>query len=83
MGARFRKVAECCHPSTVSVISDGLERVICEDCGDVSFRYESWVSGEVARSDFPRHTEDRFLKKLIGLTEEDNIEVSSFSAELK
>lgn len=45
---------DCSHKLTVSVISDGLERVICEECGHVSIRYESMISGDIRRSQFKR-----------------------------
>lgn len=45
---------DCRHQSTVSVISDGLEEVICEDCGHVSIRYESMIQHDLKRSQFTR-----------------------------
>ena len=48
---------DCSHPSTVSVITGGVERVICEDCGDVTLRYESMICGDVTRSQFSRRTD--------------------------
>jgi hypothetical protein len=40
--------------STVTVIAYGLERVICEDCGHVTVRYESMIARDVERSMFSR-----------------------------
>ena len=34
-----RRITECGHPSTISTITAGLERVVCESCGHVSVRY--------------------------------------------
>lgn len=48
---------DCAHPVTVSVIADGLERVVCEDCGQVTIRYESMISGDVKRSQFSRRAD--------------------------
>lgn len=48
---------DCAHPRTVSVIADGLERVICEDCGLLTIRYESMISGDVRRSQFSRRAD--------------------------
>ena len=79
MEHKFRRVAECTHQTTVSVISEGLERVICEDCGNVSFRYEYAVSDDIARENFARRAEDGILRKLIEMTAQENIEVASFS----
>jgi hypothetical protein len=39
------------------VVSNGLERVICEDCGHISIRYESMISGDVHRSMFSREAD--------------------------
>ena len=53
----------CSHENSISVISLGLERVICEDCGDVTVRYSSAISGDVVRSQFARQS--GFLHKLL------------------
>ncbi len=50
----YRKIAACSHQNTVTVVSAGLERIICEDCGDVTVRYESMISGDLDRSKFSR-----------------------------
>lgn len=50
---------DCTHEVTVTVISNGLERVICEQCGHISIRYESMISGDVTRSQFPRRADER------------------------
>jgi len=34
-----RRIDECKHTSTISTITAGLERVVCESCGHVSVRY--------------------------------------------
>lgn len=47
----------CSHESTVSVISAGLERVICEECGNISVRYESMIRHDVDRSQFTRQAD--------------------------
>lgn len=38
----------------MTVVTDGMERVICEDCGDVTITFESTSSGDLARSKFSR-----------------------------
>lgn len=53
-----RRVDQCHHLSTVQVISGGLERVVCEDCGHVTVRYESMISGNVQRSMFSRRADE-------------------------
>ena len=52
-----RNQRECLHVSTVTVVGGGLERVVCEDCCDVTVRYESMISGDVDRSQFSRKTD--------------------------
>lgn len=48
------KFGECSHDSTVTVITAGLELVVCEGCGSVTVRYESAISGDARRSQFAR-----------------------------
>lgn len=55
---------DCVHDETVSVIADGLERVICEQCGHVTVRYESMISGDVERSQFPRRADERARRSI-------------------
>ena len=55
----FRRIAVCKHDVTVSVIFDGIEGVVCENCADLTFRYESMISGDVDRSKFARDADQR------------------------
>jgi hypothetical protein len=55
----YRRVAKCRHEQTISVISDGVEREICEDCGNVTIRYESMIEGSVQRSAFSRKADEQ------------------------
>lgn len=48
---------DCRHLSTVNVISDGLEEVICEDCGHVTVRYETMIRHDLERSQFTRRAD--------------------------
>ena len=50
----YRKIAACSHQNTVTVVSAGLERIICEDCSNTTIRYESMISGDLDRSKFSR-----------------------------
>ena len=54
------------------MISDGVEMVVCEQCGDVTVRYESMIRADLSREDFARHLDDRFLKKLLDIIEEED-----------
>jgi len=51
-GSRARQ--ECLHNANVTVVSTGWERVICEGCGHLSFRYLAELDGKVDRSRFVR-----------------------------
>ena len=64
MGAKvnvwYRKVAVCRHELSVSVISDGLEKEICEGCGNVTIRYESVIDdGSIDRNVFARDADSK------------------------
>ena len=48
---------ECDHSETVTVRNSGLERTVCEKCGNVSFKALEGLSGTVRRSQFGRLTE--------------------------
>ena len=48
------KFGGCSHDSTVTVVTAGLELVVCEGCGDITVRYESAISGDAKRSQFAR-----------------------------
>ena len=50
----YRKIADCSHQSTVTVVTGGMGRVICEACGDVTIKSESMISGDLDRSKFSR-----------------------------
>lgn len=48
------RIRHCSHEESISVIAGGLERVICEDCGDVTIRYESMIASDISRGQFAR-----------------------------
>lgn len=54
---RSRDRQECLHTFNMTVVSAGLERVICEACGHLSFRYLATLSGKVDRSRFEREVD--------------------------
>ena len=62
LGMNDRRTTTCSHQSTVSVVTGGLERVICEYCGDVTVRYESMISGDINRLQFSRKAEKTAAK---------------------
>ena len=52
-----RNKADCSHQSTVNGVTGGPERVVCEDCGDVTVRDESMISRDIDRSMFSREAD--------------------------
>ena len=36
------------------MITSGVERVVCENCGLITDRYESFIEGDIDRSKFAR-----------------------------
>lgn len=57
LGVFNRRRQECLHDEIVTVVSTGLERVICEGCGHLSFRYLAELSSEIDRSRFGREVD--------------------------
>jgi len=50
--------ASCEHSKTVAVISTGIERIVCESCGNVSFMFLDDMTDQIDRDMFAR-TVDR------------------------
>ena len=48
---------ECTHTFNMSVVSAGLERIICGSCGHLSFRYLAELNGTIDRSRFLREVD--------------------------
>lgn len=68
----LERTVDCDHHSTISAIQSGLERVVCEDCGDVTVRYQSTISGKPTRDQFARHADELFLKKLLAVVAQED-----------
>lgn len=49
-----KKQEVCEHLSSISVRSGGIERLICETCGHVSFEFAESTLSEVERQRFAR-----------------------------
>lgn len=49
--------AKCEHASTITVRNAGIERTVCETCGQVSINAEEGLSGTASRSQFERVVE--------------------------
>ncbi len=56
-GQMFQKIRPCRHPSTIAVTTSGLERRVCEACGNVTVKYEFSISGDARRENFARVSE--------------------------
>lgn len=55
--SKNRDRQECLHTANMTVVSAGLERVICEVCGHLSFRCLAELTGKVERSRFLREVD--------------------------
>jgi hypothetical protein len=64
-----RRTAECRHSATVSVISGGLEREICEACGNVTLKYDASITGTPDRSRFARKADKIAARRAAHLAE--------------
>ncbi|HLF42662.1 MAG TPA: hypothetical protein VJA46_03925 [Acidimicrobiia bacterium] len=52
---RARQAAKVCpHTETLTTTTGGLERIVCESCGHLSFQYPEVMSGPVHRRWFAR-----------------------------
>lgn len=45
---------KCAHSETVAIISAGIERILCESCGNVSFMFLDDRADEIDRDMFAR-----------------------------
>lgn len=57
MFSKKARRAECEHRNIVTVRNAGIERTVCEACGNVSLRGLEGLSGSVSRSQFERESE--------------------------
>lgn len=54
---RHRRQNKCPHRTTVSIVSSGVQRLVCESCGHVSVHFMADLGGEVERTRFARNIE--------------------------
>ena len=52
----FGRSGACVHQSTVEVTTNGLKRVVCEDCAHVAIRPVATIVSEIDRSRFARRS---------------------------
>ena len=48
----------CSHSGAITVRSTGIERIVCETCGHVSFGFETAANEEFQRDVFARQADD-------------------------
>lgn len=53
-GMRKLDQAKCSHTETVAITSAGIERIVCEACGYVSFSFQTESTAEIEREMFAR-----------------------------
>ena len=54
---RIRGREKCLHSSTLDVTTNGLTRLVCENCGHVAIRPAPIRLSEIDRSSFARRSE--------------------------
>ncbi len=54
---RFRRGNTCAHSSTLEVTTNGLTRLVCENCGHVAIRPVAGIVSDIDRSSFARRSE--------------------------
>jgi hypothetical protein len=52
----FGRGSACSHQSTVEVTTNGLKRVVCEECGHVAIRPVTTMVSDIDRSRFARRS---------------------------
>jgi len=53
---RFERSGTCVHRSNVEVTTNGLKRVVCEDCGHIAIRPVTTIAVDIDRSRFARRS---------------------------
>ena len=77
VSGRGRQGNDCRHPATMSTITAGLERVVCESCGHMSIRNLTSLAGPVERDRFARPADAIPATKM---TEEQKWEIRNAAA---
>jgi hypothetical protein len=54
-----RRQLRCAHDHSMSVVSGGIERVVCESCGHVSVRVPAETEPDLAPETEPGDLDDR------------------------
>lgn len=70
-GHMFQKIRPCRHSSTIAVTTSGLERHVCEACGNVAVRYEFSISGDAKRENFARVSEAPWRREVAALADQE------------
>jgi hypothetical protein len=58
VGKRGQQLARCPHTETLTATTAGVERIVCESCGHLSFNFPKVLSGPVHRRRFARPADD-------------------------
>lgn len=59
LGGRGKRNPENCeHSETMAVISAGIERIVCESCGYVSFMFLDTKTDDIDRDAFARSVDE-------------------------
>ncbi len=60
--------ANCQHSTTIAVISAGVERIVCESCGNVSFVFRDDMTVEINRDMFARTVDQMDAEVTVGVS---------------
>jgi hypothetical protein len=58
----------CPHSTTIAVISAGVERIVCESCGNVSFVFRDDMTVEINRDMFARTIDQLHAEVTVGVS---------------
>ena len=74
--------AQCAHSETLTTITAGIERSVCETCGHLSMSYVSEFCGPVERAVFARQIDEMHAaneRPVVDLTDAGNVTVHPFA----
>lgn len=58
VGSKRPAIGTCAHTDTLSTLSMGIERVVCETCGHLSVHFHNSLTGPIDRERFARPADE-------------------------
>ena len=69
LGGRGRRGrANCKHSETIAITSAGIERIVCDACGNVSFMFLDGIMDEIDRDLFARTVDQPKTASTLGIS---------------